>query len=196
MKLGIFGGTFDPVHHGHLIVAEYVREKVGLDRVLLVPSFISPHKQEEAVSEVEDRLAMLREAVGPKSRLEISEIELRRGGVSYTVDTLRELSASHPADRLFLLLGSDNVREFHTWKDPAEIGRLARLIVLTRPGHEWIPSESSLLVGAIFCDVPGIDISSTEIRRRVSLGLPIALMVPPGVERYIVEHRLYTRPAQ
>ena len=194
MKLGIFGGTFDPVHHGHLIVAEAVRESVGLDRILFVPTLISPHKQEAGATPAAQRLAMLREAVKPNPFFEVLDIEIERGGVSYTVDTLRALVQSNPRDALYLLIGADNLREFGTWREPSEILNLGTLVVMDRPGFPAGGEEPALPERTIRCRVPAIDISGTEIRRRVKQGLPISFLVPPPVARYIGRNRLYRSP--
>ena len=196
MKLGVFGGTFDPVHHGHLIVAEYVRESVGLDRVVLVPTMISPHKTDAAVSSGLHRLAMLREGVKSNPFFQVSDAEIERGGISYTVDTLRMMAESHRGDQLYLLIGADNLSEFRTWKDPAEIVKLARLVVMNRPGFPSARGDHGLPENIIQCSVPSIDISATEIRRRVANGLTISYLVPPGVARYIGRHRLYRQTHQ
>jgi len=194
MKLGIFGGTFDPVHHGHLIVAEAVRESVGLDRILFVPTLISPHKQDADATPATQRLAMLREAVKPNPFFEVLDIEIERGGVSYTVDTLRALGQSNPGDALYLLIGADNLREFGTWREPSEILKLGTLVVMDRPGFPAGGEEPVLPARTIRCRVPAIDISGTEIRRRVKEGLPISFLVPPPVARFIGRHRLYLSP--
>ena len=194
MKLGIFGGTFDPVHHGHLIVAEAVRESVGLDRIMFVPTLISPHKQDVVTAPAEHRLAMLREAVKPNPFFEVLDIEIERGGVSYTVDTIRMLGVSHPRDTLYLLIGADNLVEFGTWREPSEILSHAVLVVMDRPGFTGGAPEPALPARTIRCRVPAIDISGTEIRRRVREGLPISYMVPPAVARIIGRHRLYLSP--
>lgn len=191
MKLGVFGGTFDPVHHGHLIVAEYVRESVGLDRVVFIPTMISPHKADDAVTPAAHRLAMLREGVKSNPFFQVSDMEVERGGVSYTVDTLRALAEAHRSDQLYLLIGADNLIEFRTWKEPAEIVRLARLVVMNRPGFPSAQRDPELPENIIQCPVPSIDISATEIRQRVVNGLTISNLVPPGVARYIGRHRLY-----
>jgi len=193
VRIGIFGGTFDPVHHAHLIIADFVRLEAKLDRVIFVPSAISPHKQGEEVAVAADRLAMLQAAIGQSTVFEVSDMEIKRGGVSYSVDTVRELAGEHPKDQLFLMIGSDNLAEFSTWKDPDEILKRAELIAFKRPGHEVNPSEVPIGKEAIICDIPGIDISSTQVRKRVAAGLPIGLMVPEGVEKYIIEHGLYKR---
>ncbi|HEX7572245.1 MAG TPA: nicotinate-nucleotide adenylyltransferase [Bacteroidota bacterium] len=191
MKLGIFGGTFDPVHHGHLIVAEYVRERVGLDRVLFIPTMISPHKVDGAVTSPVHRLAMLREAVKSNPFFQVSDMEIERGGVSYTVDTLRLMGEENATDEFFLLIGADNLAEFRSWKDPGEIVKRAKLVVMNRPGFAGAPADPSLPSDMIQCPVPSIDISATEIRRRVQTGLTISYLVPPSVSRYIGRHRLY-----
>lgn len=195
MRIGMFGGTFDPVHHAHLIIADFVRLEVRLDKVLFIPSATSPHKQTEEIAPAEDRLAMLKEGVGQSKFFEVSEMELQRGGISYTVDTVRALAKEHPSDQLFLLIGSDNLAEFHTWKDPADILKLVKLVAFKRPGHDLDPAADPMVKEAIVCEVPGIEISSTQIRKRVATGLPIGLMVPEGVEKYIAEHGLYRRKA-
>jgi nicotinate-nucleotide adenylyltransferase len=191
MKLGIFGGSFDPVHHGHLIVAEYVRELAGLDRVLFVPTMISPHKAEAEATEAVHRLAMLREAVKDNPFFEILDIEIERGGISYTIDTLRLMKEGRTSDEFFLMIGADNVRDFRTWKEPGEIVKQARLIVMNRPGFSAQPDDPELPADVIRCTVPAVDISATEIRRRVMRGLPISYLVPPSVSSYIDRHRLY-----
>jgi len=191
MKLGIFGGTFDPVHHGHLIVAEAVRESVGLDRILFVPTLISPHKQDARATPADQRLAMLREAVRPNPFFEVLDIEIERGGVSYTVDTLRALGETNPRDDLYLLIGADNLLEFGTWREPSEILQRATLVVMDRPGFPVQGKEPPLPSRTVRCRVPAIDISGTEIRRRVKEGLPISFLVPPSVARYIGRNRLY-----
>jgi nicotinate-nucleotide adenylyltransferase len=191
MKLGIFGGTFDPVHHGHLIVAEYVRERVGLDRVAFIPTMISPHKADAVVTSAVHRLAMLREAVKPNPFFQVLDMEIERGGISYTVDTLRRLRRDHPTDEFFLLIGADNLRDFRSWKEPGEIGERATLVVMNRPGFVPAPGEQSLPRNVIQCQVPSLDISATEIRRRLQKGLSISYLVPPSVSRYISRHRLY-----
>lgn len=191
MKLGVFGGTFDPVHHGHLIVAEYVRERVGLDRVLFIPTLISPHKVDAPVTSPVHRLAMLRAAVKSNPFFQVSDMEIERGGVSYTVDTLRLMGEENATDEFFLLIGADNLAEFRSWKDPGGIVKRARLVVMNRPGFAGTPADLSLPEDIIQCPVPSIDISATEIRRRVQKGLTISYLVPASVYRYIERHRLY-----
>jgi nicotinate-nucleotide adenylyltransferase len=194
MKLGVFGGTFDPVHHGHLIVAEYVRERIGLDRVLFIPTLISPHITDAPVTSPAHRLAMLREGIKSNPYFQVSAMEIERGGVSYTVDTLRLMGEENATDEFFLLIGADNLMEFRSWKEPDEIVKRAKLVVMNRPGFAGAAADPSLPKDIIQCPVPSIDISATEIRGRVQNGLTISYLVPPSVSRYIGRHRLYREP--
>lgn len=191
MKLGVYGGTFSPPHVGHLIVATAVREQLGLERVLFVPGAVPPHKTGQEILDGSHRLAMLRLAVEGDEGLGVSDIELRRGGVSYTVETLEELARRHAGAELHLLIGMDNYTEFDTWREPGEILRLARLVVMTRPGYTKRGAPELPAERVIFCDVPEIEIASRQIRKRVREGKPIRYLVPPAVERYVLEHRLY-----
>ncbi len=189
MKIGVFGGTFDPPHFGHLIVAEYVRYRLGLDKILFVPSWISPHKQELPATSGSHRLAMLRLAVDRAPELEVSDIEVRRGGVSYTIDTLRSLSAETRAE-LNLLIGADNFLEFGTWHEPEEILSIVRLVVMSRPGIPKAPIQP-LRSGILRIEVPGIMITATTVRAHVYAGHSTRYLVPDSVERYIQDHGLY-----
>ena len=186
MRTGILGGSFDPIHHGHLILARAAREELGLDRVLLVPANVSPHKTGDFSTTGEERLAMVRLAIDGEDGFEISDIELHRPPPSYTVDTLRELRAAHPKDEFVLLIGADNVAKFETWREPDEIRRLAKIAVLDRAGGtsptDW-PVVRRL-----------IDISSTDIRARVAAVRSIRYLTPDAVCDYIAAHGLY-RPA-
>lgn len=189
MKIGVFGGTFDPPHHGHLIVAEYVRYRLGIDKILFVPSWISPHKQERQAIDGSHRLAMLRLAVDGAPDLEVSDIEIRRGGISYTIDTLKSLSAETHAE-LSLLIGADNFMEFETWHKPEEILSLARLVVMSRPGSP-LPTDQPLPSSILPLEVPDIKITATQIRDRVHANQSIRYLMPLRVERYIQEENIY-----
>lgn len=192
MKIGILGGTFDPPHMGHLIVAEHVRDRLGLEKILFIPAVIPPHKQKRAdITSPEVRLEMLRLALAGNPEFEASDIEVRRGGVSYTVDTLKELRLRHPSDALFLMIGMDNVAEFHLWKDPEMIMRIAHVVVMTRPGFQPENAAQGVMKSMSVCDVPEIEISSREIRNRVRGGQSIRYLVPTTVLDFIAENRLY-----
>jgi nicotinate-nucleotide adenylyltransferase len=190
MNIGIFGGTFNPPHTGHMIVAEHVRQELGMERILFVPTAVPPHKQELDIAEAQHRLAMVRCAIQGNSNFEVSETEIERGGVSFTVDTLMEFKRRSPHDAFFLLLGTDNVLEFHTWKDPEKIIELATIVALTRPGFD-IERESVTKKKMIVCEVPEIEIASSTIRNRIKEGRSVRYLVPSAVETYIKEHQLY-----
>lgn len=188
MKSGILGGSFNPIHHGHLIIATRVAETLGLDRVLLIPTALSPLKRPEDLAPARDRWAMVRLAVRGSRLLEASDLEIRRGGTSYTVETLEALKREH-AGALYLVVGEDAARLLPRWRSVKAVRRLATMVVARRGGHrsmEKLPKD-------MIVDVPLLEISSTEIRERVKRGLSIRYLVPEAVERYIRRKRLYRR---
>jgi nicotinate-nucleotide adenylyltransferase len=187
-RIGIFGGTYDPPHLGHLIVASEVCGALDLDRLLLIPAASPPHKRGRVHASAEQRLEMVRLAAEGDDRFLVSDLELRRSGASYTVDTLRELTQRHPGAQLFLTVGVDQLREFGTWREPEEIARLARLGVVERAG-ERVPREFGYPVHEV--PIPRIDISATEVRRRVRVGESIRYLVPEPVREYIAREGLY-----
>lgn len=184
MRLGIFGGTFDPPHIGHLIVAQDAHAALNLDRVIFVPAAVPPHKRTVRITAAAIRLEMLRAAIAGNPIFDVDDLELRREGPSYTVDTLRALRARTPEATLVLLLGADQYRDLHTWHESAEIRRLAEIAVLARGGV-------TLADGVPVTDVTRIDVSGSAIRRRVAEGLPIRYLVPEPVERLIAKYGLY-----
>lgn len=187
VRLSIFGGTFDPPHIGHLIAAQEVYDQLGLDRLLLVPAAVPPHKQDEEVSPGDVRLAMLRAAAGDDPRFEVSELELERDGPSYTVDTLRSLRETYPDAELFLAIGADQLATFGSWKEPEAIAELATLVTFGRSGSS--PDTEAWPVRRVA--VPEIDVSSTLIRQRVAAGESIRYLVPAAVEALIRTKGLY-----
>lgn len=191
MKIGIFGGSFNPPHTGHLIVAEHAKEKLGLGKILFVPAATPPHKQHLDIVEAHHRMEMMQCAVHGNRYFEATDIELQRGGVSFTVETLEELREVHTEDTLVLLIGADNLLEFNTWRDPERILELVEVVALSRPGFRMEEVDEQLRGRVSLCEVPLIGLSSSEIRRRVSEGKSIRYMVPLSVEAYIVSHGLY-----
>jgi len=188
-KVGIFGGTFDPIHLGHLITAQSVKELRNLEKIIFIPAFISPHKSDAKTSSPEDRLNMIKLAVDGIPFFDYSDIEVKKGGVSYSIDTLRELKKHY--SELELLIGYDNIFSFHTWKEPDEILNLAKIIVLKRKSSHPPQFEDKYYHQAVFVQTRGIEISATDIRERVKNGMPINFLVPPAVIKYIYEHKLY-----
>jgi nicotinate-nucleotide adenylyltransferase len=189
-RLGVFGGTFDPPHVGHLALAEWAREALRLDRVLFVPAGTPPHKRRSDLSSATDRLAMTRLAVRGHPAFEVAGLEARRRGPSFTVDTLRALRAAHPGARLVLLIGQDSLAEFETWRDPDAIARLATLAVALRPGARRPRARRRVA----WLDNPGLDVSSSAIRARVRAGRSVRYLVPDAVAAHIARRGLYRAP--
>jgi nicotinate-nucleotide adenylyltransferase len=195
VKVGIVGGTFDPIHLGHVAMAEAAASCAGLDRVLLVPAGAPPHRA-PATAPAEDRLAMARLAAAGRQGLEVSDVELRRDGPSYTVDTLRALAGERPDAELYLVLGWDAARELRSWHEPESVQRLARLVVVSRPGYPT-PGERDLAGAGIdpgrvvLCDVRTPDVESTDVRRLAAAGESLAGLLDPAVESYVRSHGLY-----
>jgi nicotinate-nucleotide adenylyltransferase len=191
----LLGGTFDPFHNGHLAAAEAAIGCARLDRVVFIPAAQPPHRP-PAVASAEQRLEMCRLGIASELRFTVSDVELKRGGPSYTVDTLVELRRLQPEDELFLILGWDAARLFSTWHRPEQVRELATILVIARPGSE-APREEDLegagldKAKVVLCLRPTLDVSASEIRRAVAAGEPISAMVPPAVERYIASHGLY-----
>jgi nicotinate-nucleotide adenylyltransferase len=195
LKLGILGGTFDPIHVGHLAVAEAATECAHLDRVLFVPSALPPHRG-AALAPAEDRLAMTRLAIQDEASFELSDVEVSRGGTSYTADTLAELHRAFPNDELFLILGWDAARLFRTWHEPERVSELASVVIVDRPGLGRASPEEFAGLGldparVIRCHFPTPDVSGSALRRAIAGRQPVTGQVPPAVERYIADHHLY-----
>jgi nicotinate-nucleotide adenylyltransferase len=188
-KIGIFGGTFDPIHMGHLITAQSVREIRELNKIIFIPAFISPHKTSADASSTKHRANMIKIAIEDVPFFEYSDIEIKKGGISYTVDTLRELKKVY--DEIEFIVGYDNIFSFHKWKDPDEILKLAKIIVLKRKSSLPPPFEDKYYHQAIFVQTRGIEISATDIRERVKNNQPIHFLVPQKVKEYIYEQKLY-----
>lgn len=184
-KIGILGGTFDPAHNGHLCLADAAWTELQLDRLVFVPNARSPLKSHPSTSFVH-RLAMLKLATEDRSGYEVSDIEGRQGGVSYTIETLRQFNSSYPGAELFLIVGADALEEFHLWREHEEILRLARLAYVRRTG-----ATTSTRFPARAIPMTPVEISATEIRERLRRHESIDTMVPQSVARYISEHHLY-----
>lgn len=188
-KVGIFGGTFDPIHLGHLITAQSVKELRNLEKIIFIPAFISPHKSNTKTSSPEDRLNMIKLAVDGISFFDYSDIEVKKGGVSFTVDTLKKLKNKY--SELEFIIGYDNIFTFHNWKEPDKIFELAKIIVLKRKSSHPPQFKDKYYRQAVFVQTRGIEISATDIRERVKKGMPINFLVPPAVMKYIYKHNLY-----
>jgi len=199
-KVGVLGGTFDPVHLGHLIVAEDVRQKLGLQEVLFIPAGRPRLKDNKSISEAEHRLEMVILATASNPYLNVSTIEIERPGPSYSVDTVIELKAGLGAGaKIFFIAGYDTLADLHLWKDPRRLVELCQVVAVARPGHNKMdlrPLESGVRGAAdriMKVEVPQIDISATGIRQRVARGLSIRYLVPEAVEDYIAANNLYVQ---
>jgi nicotinate-nucleotide adenylyltransferase len=218
-RLGILGGSFDPVHNGHLGLAKSILTMLSLDSVLFVPVCISPHKLEQTLADPQHRLAMLQLATRSEPAFAVTDLEIRTGGISYTVDTLERLHTLHPESELFLILGWDAFREFNAWKNPEKILELCHVVVATRPGYgdgrpEHFPAQPAFAnfercgegepADALrfrnratgrqlaFMQIDPVAVSASDIRQKVLRGAPIKNLLPSSVEHYIIEHRLYS----
>ncbi|MGH3796806.1 MAG: nicotinate-nucleotide adenylyltransferase [Pseudonocardiaceae bacterium] len=194
-RLGVMGGTFDPIHHGHLVAASEVQARFGLDEVVFVPTGVPWQKDERTVSPAEDRYLMTVIATASNPRFSTSRVDVDREGPTFTVDTLTDLHARLPAHELYFITGADALAQILSWKRVSELLELAHLVGVTRPGFhlddEHLPDGTVSLV-----EVPAMAISSTDCRERVASGLPVWYLVPDGVVQYISKRGLYrnTRP--
>jgi nicotinate-nucleotide adenylyltransferase len=189
-RIGIMGGTFDPVHHGHLVAASEVQARFDLDEVIFVPTCQPWQKSHREVSAAEDRYLMTVIATASNPRFSVSRVDIDRGGTTYTIDTLRDLRSARPQADLFFITGADALEQILSWRQAEELFSLAHFVGVTRPGYklgdEHLPSGSVSLV-----DVPAMAISSTDCRVRVAAGQPVWYLVPDGVVQYISKRDLY-----
>ncbi len=188
------GGTFDPIHHGHLVAASEVQALLGLDEVVFVPTGQPWQKAGREVAPAEHRYLMTVVATASNPRFTVSRVDIDRGGPTYTIDTLRDLAREHPDDELFFITGADALAQIFTWKDVDELWGLAHFVGVTRPGHvlsgDGLPADRVTLQ-----EVPAMAISSTDCRDRVMRGEPVWYLVPDGVVQYITKHHLYAPSA-
>lgn len=199
-RIGLYGGTFDPIHIGHLLVAEQVCEKLQLDCICFLPAAKAPHKVEQKSVDGKHRLEMVQLATSGNSRFRVDDRELRRGGTSYTVDTLAELTQEQPHHDFVLLIGNDSLEELHTWREPARICELAFVAVVARGGQArpdmnklltYLPANQRAQLESHLVPIPQIEISSTEIRANIQHSRSVRYQLHPAVEAYIAANQLY-----
>jgi nicotinate-nucleotide adenylyltransferase len=205
MRLGLLGGSFDPVHYGHLILAECCREQCRLNAVWFVPAAVPPHKQNHTLSAAAHRIEMLKLAVGGQESFSVYSGEIDRGGVSYTVDTLQQLHHEQPDRELFFLMGADSLADLPNWRDPQRICSLALPVVVRRAGapepddsqlSTLVPPDRLALAKKHRVEMPTIDLSASDLRRRIAAGLSIRYRTPRAVEKYIEAQHLYQNQTQ
>jgi nicotinate-nucleotide adenylyltransferase len=199
MKIGILGGTFNPVHVGHLLIAQDAMEQVGLDRVKFIPSATPPHKPPDHLVAAGHRLRMVELAIRGNPRFEVDDIEIKRGGKSYSVDTLTELKRREPRVKFYFIIGSDSLQELHLWRDIARLAKLCSFVTVARPGFK--PALAGGRASRRATPIPNLkyqiihahasDIASRDIRARVARGQPIHYLVSDAVRDYIARHKLY-----
>lgn len=197
-SLGILGGTFDPVHYGHLLAGEWAREVYHLDQLIFIPAARPPHKDLSGVLDSKHRYRMVELAVSDNPDFSVSPLELERTGFSYTVDTVAYYLQEYPGTDIYFIIGMDALQLIHTWKNIERLAELCRFIVVTRPGYELNREDPALQTLSeelwerlTLLSIPGLEISSSDIRQRVMNGCSIRYLLPPMVEQYIKDHHLY-----
>jgi nicotinate-nucleotide adenylyltransferase len=187
--VGILGGTFDPIHFGHLITAQYVLEARNLSKIIFIPNYISPHKTDKIITAPQHRLRMLQLALEGADHFEVTDIELKRTSVSYTIDTITTLKKNY--SEIELIIGYDNLIDFSTWKEPDELVQLVTLVVMDRKIKSHPQNPDKYFRNAVLLNTPQIEISASEIRSRVRKNLPVNFLVPQKVMEYIKAFNLY-----
>ncbi|RPF20487.1 nicotinate-nucleotide adenylyltransferase [Myceligenerans xiligouense] len=189
-RIGVMGGTFDPIHHGHLVAASEAAARLDLDEVVFVPTGRPWLKHHQQVTEPEHRYLMTVIATASNPRFTVSRVDIARPGTTYTVDTLRDLRLERPDADLYFITGADAIQQILTWKDAEKLWDMAHFVAVTRPGHrltvEGLPTD-----GVTTLEIPALAISSSDCRRRAGAGLPVWYLVPDGVVQYIAKHGLY-----
>lgn len=201
-KVGILGGTFNPIHMGHLIMAEEVYKRHNLSKVIFIPAYIPPHKFVKDLANANQRYQMVKHAINENSNFEVSNLEIKREGKSFTIDTVQEIMHHYGEDSdIFLIMGADSLNELELWKDIKKLSQLCHFVIVNRPGYktepsarlvEIIGSDKELDMERLRLTIEPVGISSTDIRERINDGVEIKNLVPECVEAYIKEHGLYS----
>ncbi len=197
-RIGIFGGSFDPIHQGHLLIAEWIRDELNFEKVVFVPTHIHPLKHNASATPAHHRLTMVKLAIENNQFFEVSDIEIQKQSVSYTIDTLQAFRQKYPSPQyqLYFLIGQDNLNQLHLWKDPIKLVQLAQFVAFGRPGFEPSPEAQPFLPFIQFIEIPLLEISATRVRERLRTGKTVRYMVPDAVIEYIHTHQLYQAPVR
>lgn len=193
MRIGLFGGSFDPPHNGHLLVAQAIQESLSLDSMIFIPAFKAPHKADTEQTAFEHRHNMTQLAIEGNPSFSVDSYEIDKEGVSYTIDTVREFRKRFPEieNELFFIIGSDSLQEYHTWKAPLDILKYCHIVVAGRPYYSARDVDPLIMSKVIMTDIPQVEISSKRIRKRIQLGLSVRYMLPESVLEYINSKKLY-----
>ena len=195
MKVGLYGGTFDPIHIGHLLLAEWTRVKLNLNKIIFLPALIPPHKQDHAITKPQSRLQMVQLAIQENPYFQASDFEIEKGDISYSIETiLRFKELYHLSNRqLYFLVGADSIIDFPAWRAPDKILQNCRVVVYRRPNFDLLTAQTKYMSKVIQIDNPIIEISSSDIRQRVSKGYSIKYLVPYCIEEFIFNNALYKK---
>ncbi|MCF7810662.1 nicotinate-nucleotide adenylyltransferase [bacterium] len=193
-RIGVFGGSFDPPHIGHFHSVRIAAEQLDLKKILIIPAAIQPHKPSGSIASDELRCKMIEALIHSDPLFELCRFEIERGGVSYTVDTLKLLTEQYPnpPNKLYLLVGSDTLSEMDSWREPDTVFQLAKVVVMSRPGNNVNSISSHWALEAQSVNIPRLEISSTDIRKRIAKGLPVELLTGKAVNQIIIENGLYS----
>ncbi|MFC1568607.1 nicotinate-nucleotide adenylyltransferase [bacterium] len=191
MQLGLFGGTFNPIHHGHLIIADALIKNLSLDRIIFIPAALPPHKQTQTICAAEHRYRMIELAIQSCPEFSVSDYEFSRAQISYTIDTVEAFKEKYKSDLLYLIIGADSLNEIHTWRQPDRLFEMIRIVVVNRPGVNFNDIDPKYRDNVLWSNAPLIEISSSHIRQQVKAQQSIRFLVPQAVEDYIREKRLY-----
>ena len=192
MRIGIMGGTFNPIHYGHLVSASEVCNKFKLDKVIFIPSALNPLKNTSNLAEAHHRLKMIKLAIAGNPLFDASDIEIKRGGASYTIDTIKAFAKKYGKDvNLYFIIGADAFLEINSWASPDALLKMCKFIVTTRPGYNIKKAKRVFKKCTETMDITYLEISSSDIRKRIKSGVPIKYLLPKSVENYIQKHKLY-----
>ena len=195
MRIGILGGVFNPIHYGHLVIAGEAKDKLNLDKVIFVPSGKAPHKRVKRATP-EERYQMVSLAIKGNSSFEVSPIEIKKGKLAsrptFTLETIREFVKIYNKAKIYFIVGLDEMLKISTWKEPKKLLELCKFVVVTRPGYEASKLDRRIASKVMILEVPGLEISASDIRERIKTGRPIRYLLPPSVEEYIRDKRLYS----